>query len=97
MARFESDWAERLFREEAGHGGAALSIVLAIAGAIVLSVGLTGSSDTVRVVGAVLMGLAIVTIALAAHEWVKRVSARLDRINPDDPDARPADRVRLEF
>ncbi len=97
MARFKSHLPARFFREEGGHGGAALSIVLAAAGTVVLGIGLTGSSDAVRVIGAVLMGLAIAMIALAAHEWVKRLSARLDRINPSDPDARPGARVRLEF
>jgi hypothetical protein len=97
MARFTSGLLARILKQEAGHGGAALSIVLAVAGAAVLSVGLTGSSDTVRVAGAILMGLAIVIIALAAHEWVKRISARLDRMNPSDPEARPGARVRLEF
>lgn len=97
MARITSGLPARFLGEEAGHGGAALSIVLAAAGTVVLGIGLTGSSDTVRVVGAVLMGLAVATIALAAHEWVKRLSARLDRINPSDPDARPGVRGRLEF
>lgn len=84
-------------RGEEGHGGAALTALLAIAATVVLSVGLTGDSDALRVAGAVLMGLAIVVGVAAPHEWVKRLSARLDRMDPQDPDARPHTRARIEF
>lgn len=84
-------------RREEGHGGFALTVLLAIAATIVLAVGLTGDGDTLRVAGTVLMGLAIVVGSVAPHEWVKRLSARLDRMDPQDPDARPYARIRLEF
>lgn len=82
---------------EEGHGGAALTVLLAIAATIVLAVGLTGDGDALRVAGSVLMGLAIVVGSVAPHKWVKRLSARLDRMDPHDPDARPNTRTRMEF
>ena len=82
---------------EGGHGGAALTVLLAIAATIVLAVGLTGDGDALRVAGTVLMGAAIVVGSVAPHEWVKRLSARLDRMGPQDPDARPYTRIRVEF
>lgn len=97
MASFASRLIVQCHLGEAGHGGAALSIALAVTGTVLLGIGLSGSSDTLRVVGAVLTGLAIVIIALAAHEWTKRLSARLDRMNPNDPSARPGAPFRLEF
>lgn len=91
------DWLKELNEREDGHVGAGLATLLAVVGTVVLAIGLTGSSDAVRVTGAVLMGLAVVVSVNAPHEWVKRLSGRLDRTNPDDPDARPDVRFRIEL
>ncbi len=87
---------EKVHSCEEGHMGAALASLLAIAATVVLAIGLTGSSDAVRVAGAVLMGLAVLVSVNAPHEWLKRVYKRLDRISPEDPDAK-LEGMKIEF
>lgn len=88
---------KEIYVHEEGHVGAGITSLLAIAATVVLAIGLTGGGDVVKVIGVVLMGLAVVVSVTAPHEWVKRLSARLDRLNPEDPDARPGTKTRVEF
>lgn len=90
------DWLKQFHAREEGHAGAALASLLAVAGTVVLAIGLTGGTDAVRVAGAVLMGLAVLVSVNAPHEWLKRVYKRLDRISPEDPDAR-LEGMKIEF
>ncbi len=91
------DFIRDCFEGEEGHVGVALTSILGIGAAVVLALGFVTDEDALGIGGAVLMGLAIVVNAHAPHEWVKRISARLDRDNPSDPDARPETRYRMEF
>lgn len=82
---------------ETGHLGAGLATLLGIATAILLSVGALADSDVAAVAGAVAAGLGIIVSVSAPHEWVKRIYPRLDRLDPNDPQARPHTRFRVEF
>ena len=84
-------------RGEAGHIGAGLATVLGIAAALLLSLGALADSDAATVAGAICVGLGIIIGVSAPHQWVKRIYPRLDRIDPDNPDAQPDNRFRVEF
>ena len=80
---------------ERGHVGVSVGSLLALAGMIVLAIGLGGDSNTVSVAGAVLLGLGSLIGMNAPHIWMRSVYRRLDRVSPDDPEAHKG--FRLEF
>ena len=80
---------------ERGHIGVSVASLLALAGMIVLAIGLGRDSNTVAVVGAVLLGLGSLIGMNAPHIWMRSVYRRLDRVSPDDPEASTS--FRLEF
>jgi len=80
---------------ERGHIGVSVASLLALAGMIVLAIGLGRDSNTVSVVGAVLLGLGSLIGMNAPHIWMRSVYRRLDRVSPDDPEASTS--FRLEF
>lgn len=82
---------------ERGHIGSGLATLLGIAAAVVLAIGVAGDSDAAAIAGAVLVGLGIVVAANAPHIWARRIYGRLDRMAPEDPEARPDTRTRIEF
>lgn len=82
---------------ESGHIGAGLATLLGIGAAVLISVGALADSDAATVAGAVCVGLGIIIGVSAPHEWVKRIYPRLDKIDPDSPEARPDKRFRVEF
>lgn len=84
-------------RGERGHIGVALATLLGVTAAAVLVAGIAADSDAVMIIGAILAGLGIVVTANAPHIWVRRVYRRLDRVSPEDPDARPDESLRIEF
>ena len=87
----------RLLHGEGGHVGAVTASLFAIAGMVLLPIGLVADIDALSIAGAVLLGLGIITAVNAPHIWVGRIYGRLDRVAPDDPDARTDDSIRLEF
>ena len=91
------DELRRLVAREDGHIGSGLASLLALAGMVLLSVGLAGDSDPLAITGAVLLGLGIIVAVNAPHIWVGRIYRRLDRVAPDDPDARTEAGPRIEF
>jgi len=78
---------------ECGHGGAALATTLGIAAAIALIVAFAADSDIAGIVGGVLTGLGIFAAVNAPHQWFKRVYPRLDRLDPEDPEAHTGFRI----
>ena len=80
---------------ERGHIGVSVASLLALAGMIVLAIGLGRDSNTVAVVGAVLLGLGSLIGMNAPHIWMRSVYRRLDRVAPNDPEASTS--FRLEF
>ena len=84
-----------MLRSERGHIGVSVASLLALAGMIVLAIGLGRDSNTVAVVGAVLLGLGSLIGMNAPHIWMRSVYRRLDRVSPDDPEASTS--FRLEF
>jgi hypothetical protein len=80
---------------ERGHVGVSVASLLALAGMIVLAIGLGRDSSTVAVVGAVLLGLGSLIGMNAPHIWMRSVYRRLDRVSPNDPEASKS--FRLEF
>jgi hypothetical protein len=91
------DQLRRLVAREDGHIGSGLASLLALAGMVLLPIGLAGDSDPLAIAGAVLLGLGIIVAVNAPHIWVGRIYRRLDRVAPDDPDARTETRGRIEF
>lgn len=86
-----------LLRSEKGHGGAVVATLLAVAGMVLMPIGLTGDSDWLAIAGALCLGLGVVVAVNAPHIWVVRIYRRLDRMSPDDPDARSGSQMNLEF
>ena len=86
-----------LMRGERGHIGLGAATLLGLASAIVLAIALRGDSDALAIAGAVLVGLGIAVAGNAPHIWGRRLYRRRDRIAPDDPDARPNTRIRIEL
>jgi len=86
-----------LLHAERGHIGSGAATLLGLASAIVLALALMGDSDALAIAGAILVGLGIAVAGNAPHVWVRRLYRRLDRIAPDDPDARPNTRIRIEL
>ena len=84
-------------RDESGHIGAGLATLLGIAAAVALSIGTLADSDVASVAGAVAVGLGIIVAVSAPHEWVKRIYPRLDKLDPNDPEAQPEKRFRVEL
>ena len=84
-------------RGESGHVGAGLATILGIASTVLLIVGTLADSDAAMVAGAVVIGLGIIVAVSAPHAWMKRVYPRLDKLDPNDPEARPDSGFRIEF
>ncbi len=86
-----------MLRSERGHIGVSGASVLALAGMIVLAIGLGRDSSTVSVVGAVLLGLGSLIGMNAPHIWMRSVYRRLDKLDPEDHEAMPDKRFRTQF
>ena len=82
---------------EGGHVGALLATILGIAAAIAIVVAFAADSDVAGIIGGVLTGLGIFAAVNAPHEWFKRVYPRLDKLDPEDPKARPDGGFRIEY
>ena len=82
---------------ERGHVGVTVASLLAFAGMIVLAIGLGRGSNTGAVVGAVLLGLGSLIGMQAPHVWLRSVYRRLDKLDPEDPEAMPEKRFRTQF
>ncbi|OGO52407.1 MAG: hypothetical protein A2148_05780 [Chloroflexi bacterium RBG_16_68_14] len=87
----------RFVGREEGHVGPGIASLLALAGAILLPIGLSGDSDGLSIAGAALLGLGVIVGANAPHLWARRIYRRLDRMAPDDPDAHTGSGLRIEF
>lgn len=83
--------------QEAGHVGAGLATFLGIGAGVALAVAFIADSEVAAIVGAVLTGFGIFAAVNAPHEWLKRVYPRLDKVDPDDAEARPDKRFRIEY
>ena len=84
-------------KSESGHVGAGLATILGIGAGAALVVAFAADSDAAGIVGGVLTGLGIFAAVNAPHEWFKRVYPRLDRLDPEDSEARPDKRFRIEY
>lgn len=84
-------------QNESGHVGAALATLLGIGAGVALVIAFAADSDVAGIVGGVLTGLGIFGAVNAPHEWLKRVYPRLDRLDPDDSEAHPDKRIRIEY
>jgi hypothetical protein len=82
---------------ESGHVGAGLATVLGIGAGVALVIAFAADSDVAGIVGGVLTGLGIFAAVNAPHEWLKRVYPRLDRLDPEDSEAHPDKRLRIEY
>jgi hypothetical protein len=86
-----------VFASERGHIGSGVATLLGIAGGALLPIGLLVDSDWLAAAGGAALGLGVVVAVNAPHVWVRRVYGRLDRLAPDDPDARPDTKIRIEL
>ncbi len=83
--------------DEHGHGGAGLTTVLAIVGTAALAIGLGNENNTVSVIGALVLGSAVVACITASHFWLRSIYRRLDKVDPEDSEAMPDKRIRVQF
>jgi hypothetical protein len=84
-------------QNELGHGGVALATILAAAGTVLLALGLGQDSAALAVSGAIVLGTGSIAGANAPHIWLRSVYRRLDRVDPDDHEAMPDKRIRIQF
>ena len=82
---------------ERGHIGVTAATVLGLVGTVLLACGLGSDNSALAVAGAIVLGLGAILGANAPHIWLRSVYRRLDRVSPDDPDARPNTRIRIQF
>ena len=85
----------RRIRSERGHVGVTIASMLAVVGTALLAIGLGQDNHTISVAGAIVMGIGSLVGVNAPHIWLRRVYGRLDRVSPDDPDARTGFRLEL--
>jgi hypothetical protein len=86
-----------MLRSERGHITSGLSSLLAIAGTALLAIGLGRDATSLAVAGAIVLGLGSLLGVNASHLWLRPIYRRLDHVDPDDKDARPNTRVRIQF
>ena len=84
-------------QNEMGHGGVTLATLLALAGTVLLALGLGQHSTSLAVAGAIVLGVGSIVGANAPHIWLRSVYRRLDRVDPDDHEAMPSTRIRIQF
>ena len=82
---------------ERGHVGVSLASLLAIAGTALLAIGLGNGTTELAVCGAIVLGIGSLLGMNAPHIWMRSVYRRLDKVTPDDPDAHPNERFRLQI
>jgi hypothetical protein len=82
---------------EAGHIGAGLATFLGIGASVALVIAFAADSEVAGIIGGLLTGLGIFAAVNAPHEWLKRVYPRLDRVDPEDSEAHPDKRFRIEY
>jgi len=82
-------------QNESGHGGVTLATLLALAGTALLALGLGQDSSGLAVAGAIVLGVGSIVGANAPHIWLRSVYRRLDRVDPDDRDARSGFRIQF--
>jgi len=86
-----------VLNSEQGHGGVALASTLAIIGTVLLAIGLGNNTTGLSVAGAIILGLGSVVGINAPHTWLRSVYRRLDKVDPDDDEAMPEKRIRLQY
>ena len=84
-------------QNEMGHGGVTLATLLALTGTVLLALGLGQDSTALAVAGAIVLGVGSIVGANAPHIWLRSVYRRLDRVDPDDHEAMPSTRIRIQF
>jgi hypothetical protein len=89
--------AIELTNSDRGHGGAGLATTLAIIGTALLAIGLGNESTVVGVIGALVLGSAVVAAITASHFWLRSIYRRLDKVDPEDHEALPEKRIRIQF
>lgn len=88
---------KRRLRSEGGHIGSGVASLLGIAGGALLPAGILADAGWLAAAGGAALGLGVIVGVNAPHIWVRRVYGRLDRMAPDDPDARPDTTIRIEL
>jgi hypothetical protein len=86
-----------LLASERGHIGNGVASLLGIAGGVLLPIGILADANWLAATGGAILGAGVVVGVNAPHIWVRRVYGRLDRLAPDDPDARPDTTIRIEL
>jgi len=84
-------------RSEQGHVAVTVASALVIAGTVVLAIGLGNDNNTLSVIGAIVLGASSLLGMNGPHIWLRSVYRRLDKVTPDDEDARPDTRIRIQF
>ena len=87
----------QMLHSERGHAGVSVATVLMLAGTVLLAVGLGNETTGLSVAGAVVLGLGSILGANAPHIWMRSVYRRLDKLDPEDPEAMPEKRFRTQF
>jgi hypothetical protein len=86
-----------MLNSERGHLGAGLASILALAGTVLLAIGLAADTTALAVVGAIVLGLGTVASVSAPHIWLRSIYRRLDKVDPEDAEAMPQKRARIQF
>jgi hypothetical protein len=87
----------RTLHSERGHIGVTLASLLAVAGTILLAIGLGHDRSGMSVGGAIVLGVGSLLGMQAPHIWMRSVYRRLDKVDPNDHEALPNERFRTQF
>lgn len=87
----------RRLNGERGHVGVTVGSLLALAGTVVLAIGLGGDNNIASVIGAIALGAGSLLGMNAPHIWMRSVYRRLDKVDPEDHEAMPEKRIRIQF
>jgi hypothetical protein len=84
-------------RSERGHGAVTCATTFAIVGTVLLAIGLGNDSNGLSVAGAIVVGIGSVVGFNGPHLWLRSVYRRLDKVDPEDNEAMPEKRIRIQL
>lgn len=74
-----------------------IASTVSLVGGALLAIGLGTDTTALSVAGAIALGISTVGAVHAPHVWLRHVYRRLDKVDPEDSEAMPKKRFRIQF